>query len=175
MTDSAHAGTGNILTATGVYQTALSCGIPVDPVILQTVLLCLVAGQKHLILRTTEDDIGLAAKLVVLVSERLNFLSHPTAPPPAVSYRRLGAEILFHVYTSEFIVAQLSLTSLTDFIDHLWAPDASISYTCPSKQRSKAPVQAESRSSRFSKNNTATIFIDVYGGGRKAVISAPEN
>ncbi|KAF6763312.1 hypothetical protein DFP72DRAFT_529209 [Ephemerocybe angulata] len=38
--------------------------LPLDQVTVQSVLLCLIAGEKHLILRTPEEDIGLAVKLV---------------------------------------------------------------------------------------------------------------
>ena len=41
---------------------------PLDHVIFQSILLCLIAGDKHLILRTPEEDIGLVAKLAVWVS-----------------------------------------------------------------------------------------------------------
>lgn len=41
---------------------------PLDPVVLQSILLCLLAGDKHLILQTPEEDIGLVARLAVWVS-----------------------------------------------------------------------------------------------------------
>lgn len=46
--------------------------LPVDQVIIKSVLLCLIAGDKHLILRTPEEDIGLVVKLVAWVSPRLS-------------------------------------------------------------------------------------------------------
>lgn len=42
--------------------------LPLDPVIFQSILLCLIAGEKHLILRTPEEDIGITVKIVVWVS-----------------------------------------------------------------------------------------------------------
>ncbi|KAJ3936787.1 MAG: hypothetical protein NXY57DRAFT_984230 [Lentinula lateritia] len=42
-----------------------SGGLPIEPVLFQSILLCLIAGNKHLILRTVEDDIGLVVKLAV--------------------------------------------------------------------------------------------------------------
>ena len=48
--------------------------LPVDQVIIKSVLLCLIAGDKHLILRTPEEDIGLVVKLVAWVSPRLSDL-----------------------------------------------------------------------------------------------------
>ncbi|KAJ2920017.1 hypothetical protein MD484_g446, partial [Candolleomyces efflorescens] len=38
--------------------------LPLDQVIVKSILLCLIAGDKHLILRTPEEDIGLVVKLV---------------------------------------------------------------------------------------------------------------
>jgi len=47
-----------------VHDTASSpSALPLDPVIFQSILLCLVAGDKHLILRTPEEDVGLVLKL----------------------------------------------------------------------------------------------------------------
>ena len=45
--------------------------LALDPVLLQALLLCLLAGNKHLILRTREDDIGPVSKLAVSVSDAL--------------------------------------------------------------------------------------------------------
>lgn len=43
--------------------------IPLDPVILQALLLCILAGDKNLILRTREEDVGPVAKLAASVSK----------------------------------------------------------------------------------------------------------
>lgn len=65
--------------------------VPLDNVIFQSILLCLVAGDKHLILRTPEEDIALAVKLVVWV--RCFFsLPIPVVPvplPPTWSFCRV--------------------------------------------------------------------------------------
>ncbi|KAF5348644.1 hypothetical protein D9758_006766 [Tetrapyrgos nigripes] len=37
--------------------------LPFEPVVLQSLLICIVAGHKHLILRTAEDDVHLVTKL----------------------------------------------------------------------------------------------------------------
>ncbi|KAF9568194.1 hypothetical protein CPC08DRAFT_757693 [Agrocybe pediades] len=39
--------------------------LPLDNVIFQSILLCLIAGDKHLILRTPEEDVGLTVKLAL--------------------------------------------------------------------------------------------------------------
>ena len=49
-----------------------SASVPLDSVIFQSILLCIVAGDKHLILRTPEEDIGLVVKLAVWVSYFIN-------------------------------------------------------------------------------------------------------
>lgn len=51
---------------------ATSASVPLDSVIFQSILLCIVAGDKHLILRTPEEDIGLVVKLAVWVSYFIN-------------------------------------------------------------------------------------------------------
>lgn len=48
--------------------------LPLDPVVLQALLLCILAGDKSLILRTREDDIGSVSKLVASVSKSRIFL-----------------------------------------------------------------------------------------------------
>jgi hypothetical protein len=42
--------------------------LPLDPVVLQTLLLCLIAGEKNLILRTQEEDMASVSKLTASVS-----------------------------------------------------------------------------------------------------------
>ncbi|KAJ6594209.1 hypothetical protein B0H19DRAFT_912150, partial [Mycena capillaripes] len=42
--------------------------LPIDAVVLQSILLCLVAGEKHLLLRAPAKDVRLVVKLAFLVS-----------------------------------------------------------------------------------------------------------
>jgi hypothetical protein len=42
--------------------------LPLDSVVVQSILICIIAGDKHLILRTEEEDVGLVAKLATAVS-----------------------------------------------------------------------------------------------------------
>jgi hypothetical protein len=51
-----------------IQNVANSPSLPLDHVIFQSLLLCLIAGDKHLILRTPEEDVGLTVKLTVWVS-----------------------------------------------------------------------------------------------------------
>jgi hypothetical protein len=51
--------------------------LPLDRVICQSVLLCLVAGDKHLILRTPDEDVGLVLRLAVWVSSSDLYQSTP--------------------------------------------------------------------------------------------------
>ncbi|RXW18058.1 hypothetical protein EST38_g7792 [Candolleomyces aberdarensis] len=59
-------GTPAFFPALVVYIRSLSnsSSLPLDQVIVKSILLCLIAGDKHLILRTPEEDIGLVVKLV---------------------------------------------------------------------------------------------------------------
>jgi len=51
--------------------------LPLDQVIFQSVLLCLIAQDKHLIIRTPEEDLGLAVQLIVwTLSSVFNFTTH---------------------------------------------------------------------------------------------------
>jgi hypothetical protein len=50
---------------------AASPSLPLDSVVLQTILICMIAGDKHLILRTEEEDVGLVTKLATSVSRLL--------------------------------------------------------------------------------------------------------
>jgi hypothetical protein len=59
------------------FPALLSCirsaapSLPLDPVVLQALLLCLLADDKNLILRTREEDIGCVSKLVASVSVQI--------------------------------------------------------------------------------------------------------
>lgn len=63
-------GTQAFLPALHVYirNVANAASLPLDHVIFRSLLLCLIAGDKHLILRTPEEDVGLTVKLTVWVS-----------------------------------------------------------------------------------------------------------
>jgi hypothetical protein len=41
-----------------------STSVPLEPVVIRSILLCIIAGNKHLILRTPEEDVGLVIKIV---------------------------------------------------------------------------------------------------------------
>lgn len=44
--------------------------LPLDAVVFQSILLCLIAGEKHLLLRAPEQDVRLVVKLAFLVSNQ---------------------------------------------------------------------------------------------------------
>ncbi|THU85688.1 hypothetical protein K435DRAFT_578699, partial [Dendrothele bispora CBS 962.96] len=50
------------------YIRSVSPTLPIQPVILHSLLICIIAGRKHLILRTSEEDIHLVVKLAAKVS-----------------------------------------------------------------------------------------------------------
>lgn len=50
-------------------------GFPVEPVIIQVLLLSIVAGDKNLILRTRDEDITLVSRLTALVGTSPPFIS----------------------------------------------------------------------------------------------------
>lgn len=51
-----------------IHHVAAPASLPLDHVILQSILLCLIARDKHLILRTPEEDIALVVRLAAWVS-----------------------------------------------------------------------------------------------------------
>lgn len=70
---------------------------PLDPVIFQSVLLCLIAGgshgeqwdpfsrgSKHLILRTSPEDVGLVLNITTLVSPSRCLQSFISSPPLSI-------------------------------------------------------------------------------------------
>jgi hypothetical protein len=50
-------------------------GVPLDPVIFQSIVLSIMAGNKHVLLRTKEEDIAIVQNLAVLVSNLLQLSS----------------------------------------------------------------------------------------------------
>ncbi|KAG5636321.1 hypothetical protein H0H81_008405 [Sphagnurus paluster] len=57
-----------IPTILSYIRNTSSGNLPLDPAIFQAILLCIVAGDKHLILHTPEEDVGLVTKLALWVS-----------------------------------------------------------------------------------------------------------
>jgi len=51
-----------------IHNIGAPASLPLDHVIFQSILLCLITGDKHLILRTPEEDVGLVVKLTIWVS-----------------------------------------------------------------------------------------------------------
>jgi len=47
-------------------------GHPLEPILIQVLLLCIASGDRHLVLRTREEDINLVAKLATIVSSPLH-------------------------------------------------------------------------------------------------------
>lgn len=45
-------------------------GFPLEPVIVQVLLLCIISGDKNLVLRTRDEDVTLVSKLTTLVGSR---------------------------------------------------------------------------------------------------------
>ncbi|KAF9268829.1 hypothetical protein L218DRAFT_984162 [Marasmius fiardii PR-910] len=88
-----HLGTPIFLrTIVSYIQSALP-SLPLDPVIFQSIFLCLVAGDKQLILRTSEDDISLVMKIAVkilslvfgLAAHRIRIRSKEPTPTASTS------------------------------------------------------------------------------------------
>jgi hypothetical protein len=63
-----HPGTPPFFPAVLASIRAAAPSLPLDPVVLQALLLCLLAGDKNLILRAREEDVGAVSKLTASVS-----------------------------------------------------------------------------------------------------------
>jgi len=69
--------------------------LPLDPVIFQAILLCMVAGDKHLIFHTPEEDVGLVVKLSVwTLSSLFDLPTHKVKIRPRPSLTTRSSEIL---------------------------------------------------------------------------------
>ena len=51
-----------------IQDATLGQGLPIDNVVLQSILLCFISGDKHLLLRTSDEDIVLVLRVVTTVS-----------------------------------------------------------------------------------------------------------
>jgi hypothetical protein len=60
--------------------------MPLDSVVFQSILLCLIAGEKHLLLRAPEQDVRLVVKLAFLVSSHRPALGHQISPPHCLCF-----------------------------------------------------------------------------------------
>ncbi|KIM45522.1 hypothetical protein M413DRAFT_442188 [Hebeloma cylindrosporum] len=91
-------GTQAFLPALHAYirNVANSPSLPLDHVIFRSLLLCLIAGDKHLILRTPEEDVGLTVKLTVwtlsyifnLPTRKLKIRSRPAVKSDPAAFLR---------------------------------------------------------------------------------------
>jgi hypothetical protein len=61
-------GTPSFFASLLKYISTTASDFPLDPVIFQSVILCVMVGNKHLLLRTREEDIYLVQNLAALVS-----------------------------------------------------------------------------------------------------------
>ncbi|KAJ6498982.1 hypothetical protein C8R45DRAFT_980564 [Mycena sanguinolenta] len=71
--------------------------LPVDPVVFQSILLCLVSGEKHLLLRSAAKDVRLVVKLAFLtLSSIFGFTTHKlkVRPPSSSPSHTSGAPFL---------------------------------------------------------------------------------
>ncbi|OJA20541.1 hypothetical protein AZE42_01605 [Rhizopogon vesiculosus] len=56
---------------------AVAPGLPLEPIIVQVLLLCVVSGDRNLILRTREEDIGLVSRLVAIsLTSVFGYITH---------------------------------------------------------------------------------------------------
>lgn len=61
-------GTNLFLPSLLSHARSAAPGFPLEPVIVQVLLLCIISGDKNLILRARDEDVTLVSKLTTLVS-----------------------------------------------------------------------------------------------------------
>lgn len=79
------------------YIRTSASSFPLDPVIFQSVILCVMVGNKHLLLRTREEDIPIVQNLAALVSDPVSRAVHRGVnfSDPGSSYSGIGFPRLF--------------------------------------------------------------------------------
>ncbi|KAG2756248.1 hypothetical protein P692DRAFT_20792787 [Suillus brevipes Sb2] len=126
---------------------AAAPGLPLEPVIIQVLLLCIVSGDRNLILRTREEDIGLVSRLATIslttvfgcITHRLRchadaksqtparFLRSLFIPPPAVtatdgplspSHRHHRSSTTLHSRKSSFPMSMSFSSDVSRSIQH---------------------------------------------------------
>jgi hypothetical protein len=68
-------GTPDFFASVLTYIRTAAPGIPLDPVIFQSIMLSVMAGNKHVLLRTRDEDIHIVQNLAALVSNLTLFSS----------------------------------------------------------------------------------------------------
>ncbi|KAG2154363.1 uncharacterized protein EDB93DRAFT_1131783 [Suillus bovinus] len=61
-----HPGSTLFLPSLLAHIRAAAPGLPLEPIIIQVLLLCIVSGDRNLILRTREEDVGLVSRLTTI-------------------------------------------------------------------------------------------------------------
>ncbi|KAG2342847.1 hypothetical protein BDR05DRAFT_1025065 [Suillus weaverae] len=75
--DLPHPGSTSFLPSLLAHIRAVAPGLPLEPIIIQVLLLCIVSGDKNLILRTREEDIGLVSRLTTIsLTSIFGYITH---------------------------------------------------------------------------------------------------
>lgn len=87
-------GTPDFFASLLEYIRVTAPDVPLDPVIFQAIVLCVMAGNKHILLRPREEDVAIVQNLAVLVSNFV-FVSHPNRRELVRSARWLASTPVF--------------------------------------------------------------------------------
>lgn len=93
--------------------------VPLDPVIFQAIVLCVLAGNKHVLLRPREEDITVVQNLAALVSNSIFVSITPTLHKLAWASLTFGDFLPFSSPASLPLHEVYSL-SLPDIFRHIW-------------------------------------------------------
>ncbi|KAF9022040.1 hypothetical protein BDZ89DRAFT_1070966 [Hymenopellis radicata] len=101
-----------------IEDSAYAQGLPIDSVVLQSILLCFISGDKHLLLRTSEEDVPLVLRIVTaILSSLFGLVTHK------LRIRRAQSKGVFEqVNTTAFLQSLFlpgALSSSTSSLDQI--------------------------------------------------------
>ncbi|KAJ3498070.1 hypothetical protein NLJ89_g10266 [Agrocybe chaxingu] len=113
--------------------------LPLDNVIFQSILLCLIGQQKHLVLRTPEEDVGLAVKLVLwTLSNVFDLETHKVKVRPSSRARVSGRNGRFSSTANAEAQFRHDAGAAERFLKSLFVPSVS-----PSPEENEQPNPSE--------------------------------
>lgn len=113
-------GSISLLPSLLAHIRAVAPGLPFEPIIIQVLLLCIVSGDRNLILRTREEDIGLVSRLAAIVSVRPGWFN-PCEPASQLTMQSLTSVFGYITHKLKCHADAKSQTS-TEFLRSLFLP-----------------------------------------------------
>ncbi|KAK0240754.1 hypothetical protein EDD85DRAFT_816102 [Armillaria nabsnona] len=132
-----------------IQEATFGTGIPLDIVILQSILLCFISGDKHLILRASEEDIPHVQRIAVtILSSLFGVVTHklrirrPDSEPQYSAFRQTVANPFLR---SLFLPGTPSSSSTLSSIDDIGTAGIPASKTEKRRSGSRSTTKRKSR------------------------------